>query len=266
MLVMYLRRRALLTAMIILALACAALIFKPLWSYYFSAQVSTAKRLVPVYKVDTGRQAVALSFDASWGAEHTPRILDVLDEFGVKATFFLVNIWLEDYPEMAREIAAHGHEIGLHSATHPHFTALSAQQMTEEVRANAELVRQVIGCECQLFRPPFGDYDNRVLTTVEGQGYQVIQWSVDSLDWQDLSAAEILGRVMKKIGPGDIVLFHNNGLHTAEALPDVLRQLKEKGLAAIPISELLLKGDCYTDHNGVQRSAALDGTRLGMIQ
>ena len=77
--------------------------------------------------------------------------------------------------------------------------------------------------------------------------------SVDSLDWRNLSAAEITSRVMQKVGPGDIVLFHNNGLHTAEALPGILTQLAEKGLEVIPVSDLLLAGECYTDQDGVQR-------------
>jgi len=248
----FLGHRARWAVVAVLALVVGIFIFDWLYPEQAILPVSAQKRLVPIYKVDTERQAVAISFDASWGAEYTLDILNTLDAYGIKSTFFLVNIWLQDYPDLAKEIVARGHEIGLHSESHPHFTSLSGEQMKEEVTSNAEMVRQVTGYDSKLFRPPFGDYDNRVMRTVEDLGYQVIQWSVDSLDWRNLSADEITARVLKKIGPGDIVLFHNNGLHTAEALPGILTQLKEKGLEVIPISELIYSGDCYTDQDGVQ--------------
>lgn len=215
--------------------------------------VSAAARQVPVYEVATERQAVAISFDASWGAEYTPLLLDTLDQYDVKTTFFLVNIWLEDYPEMAREIAAHGHEIGLHSVTHPKFTELSEAEMRRELTDNAALIEELTGYQPSLFRPPFGDYNNQVVEVANACGYHCIQWSIDSLDWKDLSADEIFRRVTKDIHAGDIVLFHNNGLHTAEALGPVLDYLANEGLAVVPVSELLLTGDCYVDNNGVQR-------------
>ena len=211
------------------------------------------ERLVPVYKVATDQQAVSISFDASWGAEHTQNILDILDQHQVKTTFFLVNIWLEDYPAEAQEIADRGHEIGLHSVTHPRFSQLSVEQITDELIKNATLIAETTGYLATLFRPPFGDYNNRVISTASDLGFTTIQWSIDSLDWKDLSADEISQRVLQNISAGDIVLFHNNALHTAAALPQILGALAEKGLAVVPISELLLTGDTYIDSAGVQR-------------
>ncbi len=216
---------------------------------------SSQDRLIPIYKVETSQNELAISFDASWGAEHTLAILDMLDQYQIKATFFLVNIWLNDYPQMAAEIAARGHEIGLHSVSHPHFPDLSPEQIREELLANASLIKEITGYECSLFRPPFGDYNNDLLSIATELGFTTIQWSVDSLDWQDLSAAEISDRVLTKSGAGDIILFHNNGLHTAEALPQILEQLAAQGLKVKPISELLLQGDYYIDHNGVQKGS-----------
>lgn len=187
------------------------------------------------------------------GAEFTPLILNVLDEYQVKATFFLVNIWLADYPEMAREIAARGHEIGLHSCSHPHFPELSDEQITAEIEDNAAMISEQTDYTPTLFRAPFGDYNNRVIDLVEGCGYTCIQWSVDSLDWKDLSASQIFERVTNDIQAGDIVLFHNNGLHTAEALPLILEEFKSQGLQACSISQLLLSEDYYVDLNGIQR-------------
>ncbi len=224
------------------------------WPMQWLSQVSATHKLLPIYEVDTQLPAVAFSFDASWGAEYTEQILDVCDAYQFKTTFFLVNIWLEEYPEMAQQIAARGHEIGMHSVSHPHFSELSQSQIIRELADNAALIEEVTGFRPQLFRPPFGDYNNQVIELVNSCGYVPIQWSVDSLDWQDLSAEEICTRVMEKLSAGDIVLFHNNGLHTAEALPMIVEQTLAKGLHIVPVGQLLLQGDYYIDYNGVQRS------------
>ena len=214
---------------------------------------TASARLLPVYEVDTPEQAVAISFDASWGAEHAEEILDILDRYGVKTTFFLVNLWLEDYPEMAKEIAVRGHEIGLHSATHPDMANLSREQIERELADNYAMIEQTTGCAPSLFRPPYGSYNDTVIAAARDAGFTSVQWSVDSLDWQDLSAEEIFRRVTKDIHAGDIVLFHNNGLHTAEALPQVLDYLQQQGLQVVPVSQLLWQEDWYVDVNGVQR-------------
>ena len=221
---------------------------------YRSAALPAAAsaRLLPVYEVDTPENMVAISFDASWGAEHTEDILDILDDYGVKTTFFLVNLWLEDYPEMAKEIAARGHEIGLHSATHPDMAGLSREQICKELADNYALIEQTTGSTPALFRPPYGSYNDTVIAAARDAGFTCVQWSVDSLDWQDLSAEEIVRRVTRDIHAGDIVLFHNNGLHTAEALPQVLDYFEQQGLHVVPVSQLLWQDDWYVDPNGVQ--------------
>jgi polysaccharide deacetylase family sporulation protein PdaB len=220
---------------------------------YFLSLVTKTIKLLPIYGVDVPEKKIAISFDATWGAEHTPKILNSLDKYNIKTTFFLVNIWLKKYPEVAKQIAQKGHEIGMHSATHPHFTALTEKQMEEELKENHKMIEEITGQKPFLFRPPFGDYDNTVIKTVDRLGFKTIQWSVDSLDWRDLSAQEIQERVLRQIDPGDIVLFHNNGKYTADALDPIINRLKEQGYVIVPISELLLKGDYYIDYNGVQR-------------
>ena len=209
--------------------------------------------LKPVYAVERSDKTIALSFDASWGAEHTEELLAILAENDVKTTFFLVNLWIEKYPDLVEAIAAGGHEIGLHSATHPHFTELSAAEMSRELRDNQEALKKVTGKGASIFRPPYGDYNDDVITAVNGEGLTAIQWSVDSLDWQGLSADEIYHRVVDHVAPGAIVLLHNDGDHTAEALKMIVPALKKEGYTIVPVGELLLTGDCYVDIDGVQR-------------
>ncbi len=204
-------------------------------------------RLVPIYRVQTDEKIVSISFDAAWGSDITPKLLEILKRHETKTTFFLVKFWMEKYPEMTRKIAAEGHEIGNHSATHPKMGSLSKEAVIKEIQSTHQKIKELTGMEANLFRPPFGDYGNLLITTCAELNYHVIQWDVDSLDWKDLSASAIHDRVMKRIKPGSIVLFHNNGKHTAEALEMILHDLRRQGYKIIPISQLLIKGDYFID-------------------
>lgn len=207
------------------------------------------ERLVPIYYVDTPEKAVAFSFDASWGAERTERILEILREHEIKTTFFLTGFWVEAYPDYVRLIDAEGHEIGNHTLTHPHLNSLTAEQIREELVKLAEMIEEVSGQKTVLFRPPFGEYNNQVITTAEELGYKTIQWSIDSLDWQNLGKDEIVQRVTNRAHTGAIILFHNNGLYTADALPEIIAYYLEEGYRIIPISELVYEDDYYIDPN-----------------
>ena len=194
-----------------------------------------------------------MTFDAAWGCSRTPLLLNTLAKYQVKSTFFLTNIWLDKYPELAKEISDKGHEIALHSAKHPRMTDLTDEQALYELQANAALITKITGQKPLLFRPPFGAYNYRIVKLIQNNGYIPIQWSIDSLDWKNLSADEIYERVTKKIAPGAIILFHNDGTNTPEALERVLEYLKKEGYEAIPVSELLYKDNFLIDYNGIQK-------------
>lgn len=214
--------------------------------------VIAGNKLLPIYAVETTEKKVAISFDATWGSTRTPKILQILDENKIKTTFFLTNIWMNQYPDLARLIKAKGHEIGLHSANHPNLTDLPENKIIEELQENSNLVQELTGDKPLLFRPPFGAYNNLVINTAKALNLIPIQWSVDSLDWKDLTAEAIYQRVTTKIHPGAIVLFHNDGTHTAEALVKILAYLKTEGYVIVPISELLYQGNYDIDHRGYQ--------------
>jgi len=204
-------------------------------------------RLVPIYRVETNEKKVAISFDAAWGSDITPKLLEILKKHNIKTTFFLVKFWVDKYPEMTKRIVQEGHELGNHSATHPRMGSLSKNQIIEELNRTRDKIKELTGQETVLFRPPFGDYSNTLISTANELGYYVIQWDVDSLDWKDLSANAIYDRVIKQVKPGSIVLFHNNGKHTAEALEPIIVELKRQGYEIVPVSQLLIKGDYYID-------------------
>jgi len=210
-------------------------------------------RLKPIYEVDTDEKKVAISFDATWGSTRTPQLLAILDKHKIKTTFFLTNIWVKKYPQIAKEIADAGHEIGLHTVSHPNLTELPIDKIKVELQDNAKLIKKVTGQEPILFRPPFGAYNNKVIQTIIDSNYIPIQWSVDSLDWKEISAQDIYQRVTTKIKPGSIVLFHNDGANTPQALEAILNYLNEEGYHIIPVSELVYKENYFIDNNGKQK-------------
>ncbi len=216
---------------------------------YALPMVSRQNRLVPIYYVETSDKKVAFSFDASWGAAYTPSILEILRENNIKTTFFLTGFWVEKYPGMVKKIFDEGHEIGNHTFTHPHLNSLSEDQIKEELDKIGQMIRDITGKQPDLFRPPFGEYSNKVVATAKKCGYQTIQWSIDSLDWQELGKEPMIKRVTENLHPGAIILFHNNGEYTAEALPEIIVYIKEKGYKIVPISELLYKDNYYIDSN-----------------
>ena len=139
-----------------------------------------------------------------------------------------------------------------HSDNHAHFNALGSDQIVQNITACNDKVAAVTGVKPTLIRLPYGEYNDNVITTVNFMGMYPIQWDVDSLDWKDLSAGEITQRVVPRVKPGSIVLFHNAAKHTPEALPAILESLQGQGYSVIPISQLLLKGDYTLDHTGRQ--------------
>ncbi|HHY47430.1 MAG TPA: polysaccharide deacetylase family protein, partial [Firmicutes bacterium] len=142
-------------------------------------------RLVPIYSVARDDKKISLSFDAMWGTDYTDKILEILRRHNVKTTFFLGGYWLEKYPDYVKKIASEGHEIGNHTYSHPHLNALSREEIRSEIMRAHEIIKSLTGKDSRLFRPPFGEYSNKVIEVAKECGYETIQWSVDSLDWQD---------------------------------------------------------------------------------
>ncbi|GAB6137600.1 polysaccharide deacetylase family protein [Halanaerobaculum tunisiense] len=214
----------------------------------------TDQKLAPIYQVDTTEKKIAITLDGMWGADYTHRLLEIFRKHDIYVTFFFGGNWLEEYPDLVQEIVANGHEIGNHSYTHPHMTKLSAQQIKKELTRTSELIKKLTGQQPTLFRPPFGEYDNQLIKVAHELDYHVVQWTIDSLDWKDVSTDFIVNRVLENAAPGSIVLMHNNGTHTADALAKLIPQLKERGYEIVPVSELIYQDDYYVvPHSGLQK-------------
>lgn len=209
---------------------------------------------LPIYCVETDKPQISISFDAAWGNEDTQEILDILKKHEVKTTFFMTGGWVETYPEDVKRILEDGHDLGNHSENHKQMSTLSETECREEIMKVHEKVKELTGYEMDLFRPPYGDYNNQVINVTYACGYYPIQWDVDSLDWKDYGVQEIISTVCnhKNLGNGSIILCHNGAKYTAQALDEMLTMLKEKGYEIVPLSQLIYKENYHMNYEGRQ--------------
>ena len=246
--IVYLRRKLIAAG----AFALAAVMMFWVVNHPAVVGASASTRQLPIYCVQKDYKVLSISFDAAWGNEDTQQLIDILEKYGVKATFFVVGEWVDKYPESVRALHDAGHEVMSHSDSHAHFNSLSSDQIVADLTACGDKIQQVTGVRPTLFRCPYGEYDDHVINAVRSMDIEPIQWDVDSLDWKDLSAAEIEKRVTSKVQPGSIVLFHNAALHTPEALPTIIQTLLREGYTFVPISQIVLTGEYTIDHTGRQ--------------
>jgi peptidoglycan/xylan/chitin deacetylase (PgdA/CDA1 family) len=190
----------------------------------------------------TAGKRIALTFDAGSSAAPTPAILEALRANGLRCTFFLTGRWTETNPGVVRQIVDAGHELGNHTYTHPDLTHVSDEKVKSELQQTEEEVQRVTGRSTKpYFRPPFGARDARVLRLAAAEGYRCIYWTTDSWDSvkKGIRPREIEERVLHKARPGSIILMHCGSQATADALPDIIRSLKEEGYEIVTVSDLL---------------------------
>ena len=215
--------------------------------------VSAKLEKLPVYSVDTGNEKkTAITFDVAWGDETTDEILNILSENNIKASFFFVGEYAAKYPESVKKIYNSGHDIGNHSMHHNNPQKQSSEELLNDINECNELLFSLTGKMPTLYRAPSGAYDEKTIEVAEGLNMSVIQWDNDSIDWKDISAEKMTERIMKKLSPGSIMLFHLGKANTLEALPGIIEKIKENGYEIVPVSELLLQGETYVDSNGKQ--------------
>lgn len=240
-------------------LLIGAMVYIPYWQISSASSKAVQKEL-PIYCVGTDEKKVALSFDAAWGNEDTRTLLDILAKYDIHVTFFMTGGWIEAYPEDVKAIAEAGHDLGNHSENHKQMSKLNEKQCIEELMKPHEKVKALTGIDMCLFRPPYGDYNDNLIKSAEKCGYYAIQWDVDSLDWKDYGADNIVSRVLnnKNLGNGSIILMHNGAKYTKDALERVITGLQEQGYTIVPISELIITDNYTVDHTG--RQIASEGT------
>lgn len=213
---------------------------------------SSSERVLPIYKVKTEENKVALTMNCAWSAEDIDRILETLEKNEVKITFFIVGEWAEKYPETVKKIYEAGHEIGTHSNTHPHVEQLSAEKNLEEIKLGVEKLQKITGEKTRLYRTPYGEYNDTVINTARENGCYTIQWNIDTLDYKGLTGDEMWGRIKEKLQKGSIILTHNGTEHTADSLDMLLKNIKTNGYQVTTVSDLIYKDNYIIDNNGTQ--------------
>ncbi len=207
---------------------------------------------LPIYCVDRGDNKIAITFDCAWGNSNTDELLQILKDANAKATFFVTGEFCDSYPDDVKKFHEAGHSVQNHSDKHPHVKGMNINDLIEDTRECSRKIKMITGEEPTLCRTPYGEYDNNVMTTLEGMGLKVIQWDVDSIDWEDPDAYTIYNRILSKTQSGSILLFHNDLENTTEALPQILTELLQKGFEFVAVEDMIYTEDYYIDNTGKQ--------------
>ncbi|NLX63516.1 MAG: polysaccharide deacetylase family protein [Clostridiaceae bacterium] len=208
---------------------------------------------IPIYSVECKERKCAITFDCAWGADDIPNILDILDKYKAKGTFFIVGLWAKKYPDAVKLIFDKGHEIANHGYSHAHMGQLPDDKIEEEILLCTQILEEITGFKTNLFRPPYGEYSEATIKVAKKLNHQAIQWDVDSLDWKkSMTKEDIYKRVTQKTTNGSIILFHNDTLHTEEVLPEILENLTSNGFQCVKVSDLIIKENYRIRYDGRQ--------------
>ena len=185
---------------------------------------------------------IALTFDDGPAPQYTEAILAVLRRYHVKATFFMLGRWVQQYPDLAREVVADGHAVGDHTWSHADLTQLSESQAMQELTSTRDIIQQVTGVKTTLFRPPYRAYNRQILDLAFSLHLSTILWSIDPHDWEKPGVGPIISTALGNAQNGAIILMHDGGgdrSQTVEALPKIIEQLQAQGFTFVTIPQML---------------------------
>lgn len=195
-----------------------------------------------IYSWNSNEKVIALTFDDGPHPYRTEEILDILDEYGIKATFFFIGQNVKDYPKPALLVSERGHEIGNHTFTHRNLQSLTFSELMNEIITTESAIDELVGCETHLLRPPEGKFSDDVIKAAREKGYSIICWSIDTLDWAHNPSENIAKDILDSVEAGDIILFHDfvsGQSPTPAALRMVIPTLIERGYSFVTVSELM---------------------------
>lgn len=213
---------------------------------------TTTSKLLPVYSVDTEENKVALTINCAWNADDIDMILDSLSKNEIKATFFMVGDWVNKFPDAVKKISDSGNEIANHSESHAHVNNLNYDENVEQITKCSERIKAITGNATALYRGPYGEYNDTVLKAAQDNNHIMVQWNIDTLDYNGLTAEEMWDRIEPKLEKGSIILMHNGTENTALSLDTIIKNIKEKGYEIVTVSELIYKDNYTIDNNGIQ--------------
>lgn len=205
---------------------------------------------MPVCSVNTDVKEIALTIDTAFGNDKTQELLDILDEYNVKATFFVVGIWAQENPELLQKIIEAGHEVQNHSMEHARYPDLKVEEILTDAQEAQTLLNEETGKNANIIRLPFGAFDDKTVKILMDNDFIPVKWSVDGQDWKTDDVKEVYNNVMKDVKGGDIIMLQNNTVGAEGALRDIIEKLLDKGYEFKTISELLPEGKITIDDKG----------------
>ena len=214
----------------------------------------TNARKIPISSVETNEKVLALTFDIDGKTDDLGVILDILDKYNLKVTFFITGKWLDSNPKELEYMVNAGHDIGNHSNSHKHMDLASEGTCKEEILTLHNRLREMTGIEMTLFRPPYGDFNNTIIHTAKELGYETIKWDIDSNDWKDYSSEEIIKQTTDKqnLKNGSIILLRSGTKFTSESLEQIIINLTKQGYEILPVSKLIHTENYILDETGRQ--------------
>ncbi|WP_212961851.1 polysaccharide deacetylase family protein [Siminovitchia fordii] len=192
----------------------------------------------PIYRAHPDKPMVGFLINVAWGNEYLPQMLSTLKKHNVKATFFLEGRWVKENPDLAKMIAADGHEVGNHSYSHPKMEMLGEGKVREELLKTNEIIEATTGEKPVWFGPPSGGFRDKTVQIASELDMKTVMWTVDTIDWQKPSPETIIDRVMTKVHPGAMILMHPTD-STAKALDPLIKQIREKNLRIGTVTKLM---------------------------
>lgn len=191
-----------------------------------------------IYAGDKNSNNVSLMINVYWGNESLVKMLDTLDKYNVKATFFIGGTWAKENPEHLKKIYSKGHEIGSHGYKHKEHGKLDYTSNLTEIQTCHEIVKEILGIEMELFAPPGGSYNSNTTKAASFLNYKTIMWTRDTIDWRDHNTSLIYNRAVTNMCGGDLILMHPTE-NTAEALSNIICYAKKHNFELVPVSKTL---------------------------
>ncbi len=204
--------------------------------------IHAAESSLVIRSGSTDDKKIALTFDDGPHPKKTDEILDLLEKYDIRATFFIIGQNAIYYPEPLKRTVSLGHEIGNHTFRHDGVSKMSEMMIEKELRDTEKVIFELTGTPVRLFRPPEGNCSENILTAAKNEEYSVILWTVDTKDWELVSTENIVKNVEKNVRNGSILLFHDytlSGAHTLDALKILIPKLMDEGYEFVTVSELL---------------------------
>lgn len=206
--------------------------------YLSQNQPSASRASAPHYQGSTNQKMVSFTFNVDWGEEYLPQLLEILKGADIKATFFVTGKFAEAHPDLIKQIIKNGHDLGNHGHGHRHLKNLSNEELAKEITGGEKALLTVSGQKTKLFAPAYGEVNERISQVCGQLGYEVIMWSLDTIDWENPDVATIVKRVVPRIHNDAIILMHPTK-PTVEALPQIIKQLNKEGYRMVPVSKLI---------------------------